>query len=228
MRILVVEDDTDIRRGVASGLAAAGFAVDEADDVPTAEFQIDVNTYDCLVLDRTLPSGDALDLLTARRRAGLTTPTLFLTARDSVADRVHGFEAGGDDYLVKPFALEELVARVSSLCRRAQYARPPVMRVGDVEIDTARCEVRRDGVLLTLTLKEYRVLELLAANVGVVVSRNDLVEHCWDEQSEPMSNVIDVHIRQLRVKLGDPPLIETVRGVGYLIDASGGTDRSGA
>lgn len=218
MRILVVEDDDDIRGGVIAGLVAAGFGVDEAADIPAAEFQMDVNSYDCLVLDRMLPSGDALDLLTARRRAGFVTPTLFLTARDSVADRVLGFEAGGDDYLVKPFALEELVVRVSSLCRRSQYARPPIMYLQDIEIDTARCEVRRDGILLTLTLKEYRVLELLAANAGKVVSRAELVEHCWDEMTEPMSNVVDVHIRQLRVKLGDPPVIETVRGVGYLVE----------
>lgn len=222
MRILVVEDDVDIRRGIARGLAATGFAVDEADDLAAAEFQIDVNAYDCLVLDRNLPSGDALDLLTARRRAGMTTPTLFLTARDSIAERVKGFEAGGDDYLVKPFALEELIVRVTSLCRRAQYARPSVITVDDIQIDTARCEVRRDGVLLTLTHKEYRVLEMLAAHAGSVVTRADLVEHCWDEMTEPMSNVVDVHIRQLRVKLGDPPVIETVRGVGYLVEAAPG------
>jgi DNA-binding response OmpR family regulator len=219
MRILVVEDDGDIRQGIAQGLVAAGFAVDEAGDVRGAEFQIDINTYDCLVLDRMLPDGDALDLLTERRRAGVVTPALFLTARDAISDRVQGFQAGGDDYVVKPFALEELVARVSSLCRRAQYARPPVITVGDIEIDTARCAVRRDGILLTLTLKEYRILELLAANVGQVVSRADLVEHCWDEMSEPMSNVVDVHMRQLRVKLGEPQVIETVRGVGYLLEA---------
>ena len=219
MRILVVEDDEPIRRGIVSGLVAAGFAVDEVGDIRSAEFQMDVNTYDGLVLDRLLPDGDALDFLTAKRQSGMVTPTLFLTARDSVADRVSGFEAGGDDYLVKPFALEELVVRVSSLCRRAQFARPPVMRVADIEIDTARCEVRRDGILLTLTLKEYRILELLAANFAQVVSRADLVDHCWDEMSEPMSNVVDVHMRQLRVKLGDPPVIETVRGVGYLLDS---------
>ena len=224
MRILVVEDDVAIRRGVVRGLAAAGFAVDEAGDLPAAAFQIDVNAYDCLVLDRRLPGGDALDLLTDRRRTGLTTPALFLTARDSIAERVRGFEAGGDDYLVKPFALEELIVRVTSLCRRAPFARPPRLTVGDIEIDTARCEVRRDGVLLTLTHKEYRLLELLAVNAGTVVSRADLVEHCWDEMSEPMSNVVDVHIRQLRVKLGEPAVIETVRGIGYRVDASP-TDR---
>ncbi len=217
MRILVVEDDAALRDGVKAGLEAAGFAVDVAEDLPDAEFAVDVNRYDCLVLDRMVPSGDLLVFLAERRAGGLQTPALFLTARDAVADRVEGFRAGGDDYLVKPFALEELVARVGSLCRRTQDVRPPILEVADVVVDTARCEVRRGGVLLPLARKEYRLLEVLAVNAGTVVSRTELIERCWDEVVNPMSNVIDVHVKELRRKLGSPPLIQTVRGMGYLL-----------
>lgn len=221
MRVLVVEDDADVLAGVKLGLEAAGFAVDGVDDLPEGEILMDVNRYDCLVLDRTLPSGDAIDLLAARRAAGYATPALFLTARDAVADRVAGFHAGGDDYLVKPFALAELVARVGSLCRRAQAARPVVLEVGDLVVDTARCEVRRGGVLLPLARKEYRLLEVLVAEEGRVVSRADLIERCWDEVVNPMSNVVDVHVKELRRKLGAPPLIHTVRGFGYRLGDDG-------
>jgi len=217
MRVLVVEDDAALRDGVKAGLEAAGFAVDVAEDLPDAEFAVDVNRYDCLVLDRMVPGGDLLVFLAERRADGLQTPALFLTARDSVADRVDGFHAGGDDYLVKPFALEELVARVGSLCRRTQDVRPPILEVADVVVDTARCEVRRAGVLLPLARKEYRLLEVLAVNAGTVVSRTELIERCWDEVVNPMSNVIDVHVKELRRKLGSPPLIQTVRGMGYLL-----------
>jgi len=220
MRVLIVEDDPDLRNGVAAALRKRGFAVDEADDLATAELQLGVNTYDCLVLDRMLPSGDALDLLEDVRRDGLATPALFLTARDAVTDRVAGFEAGGDDYLVKPFAMDELLARVSSLSRRAADVRPAVLQVGDLELDAARREVRRAGVLLSLRAKEFAVLELLVARAGEVVTRSDLIEACWDELNDPLSNVIDVHIAKLRRILGDPPLIETMRGVGYRLAPS--------
>ncbi len=217
MRVLVVEDDAALRDGVKAGLEAAGFAVDVADDLPEAEMALDLNRYDCVVLDRMLPSGDSLALLAQRRERGDAVPALFLTARDAVADRVEGFHAGGDDYLVKPFALDELVVRVGSLCRRARDARPPLVTVGDLVVDTARCEVRRDGVLLPLARKEYRLLEVLATQADTVVSRTELIERCWDELVNPMSNVIDVHIKELRRKLGSPPLIHTVRGIGYLL-----------
>ncbi|MEU7030725.1 response regulator transcription factor [Streptomyces sp. NPDC046275] len=221
MRVLLVEDDENLRFGVAAALRAAGFAVDEADDLPRADEALFVTAYDCAVLDRMLPSGDAVALVERLRRDGLAVPVLFLTARDTVADRLAGFASGGDDYLVKPFAVPELVARVRSLCRRSAVVRPPVHRVGDLEIDTARRQVRRGGVLLTLTGREFAVLEVLAARADQAVPRGELIESCWDEMAEPQSNVLEVLVSQLRRKLGEPPLIRTVRGVGYRLAPPG-------
>ncbi|MBT2439536.1 response regulator transcription factor [Streptomyces sp. ISL-36] len=213
--MLLVEDDEDLRFGVAAALRAAGFAVDEVADLPQADEALFVTAYDCVVLDRMLPSGDAAAYVAEMRSGGGAVPVLFLTARDTVADRVDGFASGGDDYLVKPFAVAELVARVRSLCRRAAVVRPPVHRVADLEIDTARRQVRRAGVLLTLTGREFAVLEVLVARADQAVSRAELIESCWDEMAEPRSNVLEVLVSQLRRKLGDPPLVLTVRGVGY-------------
>ncbi|MEU7641289.1 MULTISPECIES: response regulator transcription factor [unclassified Streptomyces] len=215
MRVLVIEDNDDLRFTVAAALRVDGLAVDEVADLPAADEALFITEYDCAVFDRMLPSGDALDYVQNLRRTGRTVPVLFLTARDRVADRVEGFAAGGDDYLVKPFAAPELVARVRSLCRRAGSARPPIHRVADLEIDTARRQVRRDGVLLWLTSKEFALLEVLATRADQAVPRAELIEKCWDEMAEPSSNVVDVLVSQLRRKLGDPPLLHTVRGVGY-------------
>ncbi|ATY94447.1 response regulator transcription factor [Streptomyces cavourensis] len=213
--MLLVEDDADLRFGVAAALRAAGLAVDEAVDLPQADEALFTTAYDCVVFDRMLPSGDAAAYVEKLRRTGRAVPVLFLTARDTVADRVEGFARGGDDYLVKPFAVPELVARVRSLCRRAPAVAPPVLRVGDVEIDTARRQVRRAGVLLTLTRREFAVLEVLATRADRAVGRAELIESCWDELAEPQSNVLEVLVSQLRRKLGAPPLLHTVRGVGY-------------
>ncbi|MFE7529686.1 winged helix-turn-helix domain-containing protein [Kitasatospora sp. NPDC057542] len=215
MRVLVLEDDPELGPVITRGLREAGFAVDFATDLADADFKLAVNTYDCLVADRTLPDGDALTLLAAQRKAGATLPVLLLTALDAVSDRVAGFEHGADDYLVKPFAFAELNARVRTLCRRGQPARLPELRVGTLELDLPRRRVRRDGVLLTLTAKEFAVLEVLMLRAGEVVTRTELIERCWDEQTEPLSNVVDVLIGQLRRKLGPPELILTVRGAGY-------------
>ncbi|MET9540329.1 response regulator transcription factor [Streptomyces sp. NPDC006553] len=223
MRVLLVEDDEDLRFGVAAALRAAGLAVDEAADLPQADEALFVTAYDCAVFDRMLPSGDAAAYVEGLRRDGRAVPVLFLTARDTVADRVEGFASGGDDYLVKPFAVPELVARVRSLCRRSAVVRPPVRRVGDLEVDTARRLVRRAGVLLTLTTREFAVLEALAARADQAVSRAELIESCWDEMADPQSNVLEVLVSQLRRKLGDPPLIRTVRGVGYRLAPPDGT-----
>lgn len=215
MRVLLVEDDANLRFGVAAALRAAGLAVDEAVDLPQADEALFVTAYDCVVFDRMLPAGDAVEYVEELRRSGRAVPVLFLTARDTVADRVEGFARGGDDYLVKPFAVPELVARVRSLCRRAPAVTPPVLRVGDLEIDTARRRVRRGGVLLTLTSREFAVLEVLADRADQAVSRAELVERCWDEMAEHRSNVLEVLVSQLRRKLGTPPLLHTVRGTGY-------------
>ncbi len=218
MRVLVVEDDRELGDEVADGLRAAGFAVDLARDMADADLKITVNAYDCLIIDRGLPDGDGLDLVRAHRESGDRTPVLILTARDGLADRLDGFAHGADDYVVKPFDLDELAARVRALCRRQERPAPTRTQIRDLVVDRPRRRVQRAGVLLTLTPKEFGVLELLATRAGSVVTRTELIECCWDEMAEPASNVVDVVIAQLRRKLGAPPLIDTVRGVGFTIE----------
>ncbi|OLR95304.1 response regulator transcription factor [Actinokineospora bangkokensis] len=213
MRVLVTEDDENLLLAVTTALRGAGFAVDAAPDLPQADEALHVNTYDCAVFDRMLPAGDALDYV---RRHRPPVPVLFLTARDSVTDRIAGLEHG-DDYVVKPFSLEELIARVRRLCLRAVPHHPPVLHCGDLEVDTARHQARRAGVLLTLTAKEFAVLTLLVTHQGTPVPRTTLTTTAWDAQVDPGSNVLDVVIKQLRRKLHDPPMIHTLRGVGYQI-----------
>lgn len=215
----MVEDDLDIQAAVQKRFEDEGFGVDVAANREDAEFAADINEYDVLVLDRTVPGGDMLGFLERRRATGDATPALFLTARDSVQDRVDGFTGGGDDYLVKPFAMDELVVRVRALARRREVTQAPILELGDLVIDRARAEVRRDGVLLPLTAKEREILLRLADEVGVVVSRSDLVESCWDDLHDPMSNVVDVHVGRLRRKLGDPSPLRTVRGAGFVLEA---------
>jgi two-component system, OmpR family, response regulator len=217
VRILVVEDDENLRLAISASLRGAGFAVDAVDDLPAADQALWANAYDCAVFDRMLPSGDSLAYVRSRRAAGSTVPILFLTARDGVADRVAGLEHG-DDYLVKPFAVAELVARVGSLCRRVASGQRPVLRCGDLEIDLGRHQVRRADTLLTLTAKEFNVLELLVTNQGRPVTHKELIAYAWDEMATPKSNVLPVLIAQLRRKLHDPPMIHTVPEIGYRID----------
>jgi DNA-binding response OmpR family regulator len=218
---LVVEDDEDVREAITEGLRAAGMAVDAASDWPDADLAASVHAYDCMVLDRMLPTGDSLSALGELRRTGWKVPVLFLTARGGLSDRVAGFEHGGDDYLVKPFALEELVVRVRSLARRKSEMHPHVLRNAGVEADLARHQVRRDGVLLSLAPREFAVLERLLVAGDRVVTRTELIESCWDEMADPVSNVVDVVVARLRRKLGDPPLIHTVRGVGFRLTGTG-------
>ncbi len=214
-RIMVVEDDENLRVAVAAKLGAEGLLVDVAPDIATADGALRGGGYACVVFDRMLPVGDALGYVAARRREGWGVPVLFLTARDTLADRVAGFEHGGDDYLVKPFSVAELAARVANLCRRSG-SRPSVLRHADLEMDCARREVRRGGVLLTLSDKEFAVLEYLLTRADHAVERADLIEHCWDA-AELTSNVVDVVVRRLRRKLREPELIHTLRGRGYLL-----------
>ncbi|HTI24242.1 MAG TPA: response regulator transcription factor [Kutzneria sp.] len=217
MRVLVLEDEPELGAEIAGGLRSVGYAVDLVATIGAAGLAIAVNRYDCLVLDRVLPDGEGLELVRELRGTGSRVPVLVLTALDTVDDRVSGFAEGADDYLVKPFAFAELHARVGALCRRAEQPRPAILRAGGLEVDTARKRVRREGVLLSLGAKEFAVLELLMVRAGQVVSRTDLIEHCWDEHADPVSNVVDAVIAQLRRKLG-APVISTVRGAGYLID----------
>lgn len=219
MRVLIVEDDVDLAASIVAGLNAGGLAADHAPDWPQADLKLSVNTYDAMVLDHILPLGDALLYLARRRAAGCTLPALILTARDWVVCRPAGFAVGADDYLVKPFAMAELVTRVRALCRREAATAPPVLRCGNLTIDMAAQQVLRGGMPLPLTPKERAVLALLVSRAGTVVSRSDLVEGCWDEMAQLNSNVVDVVVGNLRRKLGSPPLVHTVRGLGYLATA---------
>ncbi|MEV6632050.1 response regulator transcription factor [Actinoplanes sp. NPDC051470] len=220
MRVLVTEDDENLRIAVDSSLRVAGFAVDTAGDLPEVDLALSVNVYDCAVFDRMLPTGDSLDYVARRRRDGWTVPVLFLTGRGDTTDRVEGL-AWGDDYLSKPFATAELVVRVRKLCRWAGDRPAPVtVRFAGIEIDPERYEASRDGRPLTLTAKQFVVLERLVRAAGRPVPRAVLIAAAWDELVPPASNVLDVLVAQLRGKLGKPAVLHTVRGVGYLIRAN--------
>jgi two-component system copper resistance phosphate regulon response regulator CusR len=222
MKLLVVEDEAPTAAFLKRGLTEEGFAVDVAPNAAAADDAVGVYDYDLILLDVMLPGADGFTLCRRWRRDGVTAPILFLTARDDVADRVQGLDAGGDDYLVKPFAFAELLARVRALLRRPHGAPlTPELIVGDLVIDTNRRHVTRKGVPITLTTREYQVLEFLARNVGKVVTRTAIWEHVWESGAEPDSNVVDVYVRYLRNKLGrNPDLIRTVRGGGYVLEAA--------
>lgn len=218
MRILVVEDDAILGEGLARSLRSAGHAVDVVVSRHEAELQLPLHPYGLVILDRGLPDGDGLDTLRAWRTRGERLPALVLTARDAVHDRVEGLDSGADDYVVKPVDTAELLARVRSIARRGPASADVVIRVGDVELHTARAEVRRGGVLLPLRAKEFAVLQVLMERAGRVVSREALREACWDEDTEPGSNVEEVAVSALRRKLGEPAVIATRRGLGYVFD----------
>lgn len=217
MRILVIEDDENLRIALDAALRGAGYAVDTASDLPEADEALSVNDYDGAVFDRMLPGGDTLTYVTERRRTGWPVPVLFLTARDTVGDRTDGLRVG-DDYLVKPFAMAELLVRVGALCRRGgTTVTLPVLRHADLELDVGRHEARRAGTLLSLTAKEFQVLHLLMAAAGEPVTHRDLIAEAWDEYVHPSSNVLAVLIANLRSKLGPDKILHTVRGTGYMI-----------
>jgi DNA-binding response OmpR family regulator len=223
MRLLLVEDSPRLQRSVATALRRSGYAVDLAGDGEEALWLAESNRYDLVLLDRMLPKLDGLEVLRRLRAAGRDTHVLLLTARDSVADRVEGLGAGADDYLVKPFALEELLARVQALCRRAYGTKSPVLAVADLEIDTLARTARRAGQPVELTSREYQLLEYLARRAGQVVSRSEIEEHIYDGQVDPMSNVVDSAICVVRKKIAaanDTPLIHTRRGQGYVLGAA--------
>jgi DNA-binding response OmpR family regulator len=213
MRVLVVEDHVTLAARIGEGLRDAGMAVDVVHDGAAALSRAAGTDYDVIVLDRDLPVVHG-DQVCRSLSAGVSARILLLTAATSVDDRVDGLELGADDYLGKPFAFPELVARVRALVRRAPSAAPSV-RCGDLTVDRARHRASRGGRALSLTRKEFGVLEMLAAADGAVVSAEDLLEHVWDAHADPFSNVVSVTLARLRRKLGSPPLIETVVGRGY-------------
>ncbi|NYI03767.1 response regulator transcription factor [Allostreptomyces psammosilenae] len=216
MRILLVEDEQPLARYIEAGLRKHGFAVDVAHDGQTALDKCELTPYDVVVLDRNLPRlhGDTVCRRLAERG---TSRVLMLTASGAVQDRVEGLTLGADDYLGKPFAFSELVARVLALVRRSAPARPPVLRAADVALDPARRTAERAGRLLHLTPKEFGVLAELLAAGGDVVSAETLLTKVWDEHADPFTNAVRITVGTLRRKLGEPPLVETVTGAGYRI-----------
>jgi two-component system copper resistance phosphate regulon response regulator CusR len=221
MRILVAEDHPNLAQSLVEGLRDEGYAVDLAQNGEDALRMAQVEPYDCVVLDIMLPGRDGFEVLQALRKGGRETPVLCLTARDAVEDRVKGLDLGADDYLLKPFAWEELLARVRTLIRRRHGQAAAVIQVGDLEIDTGRKSVRRGERVIKLSAREYGLLEYLAHRRGQVVSRTDVWEHLYDANDQTTSNVVDVYIGYLRRKVDDGEtvkLIHTRRGQGYVLD----------
>ena len=218
MRLLLVEDEPTLRAQLREGLMAAGYVVDEADNGRDAHFLGDTETFDAVVLDLGLPVLDGLTVLKRWRDAGRAMPVLILTARDQWNEKVAGIDAGADDYLTKPFHMEELLARVRALIRRASGQASPVLRCGPLALDTRSGRVTCDGQPVTLTSHEYKVLDYLMHRLGAVVSRSELTEHIYAQDFDRDSNTIEVFVGRLRKKL-PPDLIETVRGLGYRMAA---------
>jgi two-component system copper resistance phosphate regulon response regulator CusR len=222
LKILVVEDEAKTARFLRKGLREAGFVVDVAEDGEEAIHLVGELPFDLIVLDVMIPIADGWQVLVTLRGHGIETPILLLTAKDAVADRVKGFELGADDYLVKPFAFSELLARVRSLLKRSPVRQQEVLRVADLEIDLVRHRAARSGHRVDLTAKEFVLLTFLVRRASEVLSRTMIAEEVWDMNFDSDTNVVDVNVRRLRSKVDDPfprKLIKTVRGVGYVINA---------
>ncbi|MBM3846228.1 MAG: response regulator transcription factor [Verrucomicrobia bacterium] len=222
MRILLVEDSPRLRKMLTAALKSSGYAVDTAETGDEGLWMAQTHPYDALILDIMLPGLDGLNLLGRLRQSGRDTPALFLTAKDAVQDRVTGLRKGADDYLTKPFALEELLARVEALCRRKYPQAKSILRAGDLELDPGSKAVSRGGVPIQLAAREFALLEHLLLRKGRVVSRTEIEEHIYDQLASPMSNVVDSAIcalrRLLAVRPDAPPVIQTRRGLGYIIE----------
>jgi two-component system copper resistance phosphate regulon response regulator CusR len=217
VKILVVEDEARAAASLHKGLAEKGFVVDVASRGDQGLVLALAGDYDLIILDVMLPGRDGWSILAELRQAGKQTPVLFLTARDAIEDRVKGLESGADDYLVKPFAFSELLARVRTILRRGPARSPDVLRIGDLELDLIRHRASRSGQVLRLTPREFALLSLLARRAGEALSRTLIAEQVWDMNLGSETNVVDVHVRRLRSKVDDPfeqKLIHTVRGVG--------------
>ncbi|OGY98846.1 MAG: DNA-binding response regulator [Candidatus Liptonbacteria bacterium RIFCSPHIGHO2_01_FULL_57_28] len=224
MRILIVEDQEKLAKSLKKGLEQEGYAVDYVLDGEAAERRIEVGhkDYDLIVLDLMLPKKDGYEICRNMRAHGIATPVIVLTARGATEDKISALNIGADDYLVKPFSFKELLARINALLRRPEVFVPSELTVRDLQLNTATREVYRGGKNITLTLKEFSVLEYLIKNKGRVVNREELVDHVWDFNYDGFSNVVDVHIKNLRNKIdfeNDEKILETVRGVGYRIKA---------
>jgi two-component system OmpR family response regulator len=222
MRVLVVEDERKLGELLRRGLGEEGYATDLADRGEEALWMAKAVAYDAIVLDVMLPGADGFEICRQMRGNGVWSPVLMLTARDAVDDRVSGLDAGADDYLAKPFAFEELLARLRALTRRAPAERPPVLEVGDLRLDPAAHKAWRGDQELVLSAKEFALLELFMRRPGMTLSRTQLLDGAWDMAFESRSNVIDVYVRYLREKIDRPfgrDSIETIRGVGYRLRA---------
>ena len=220
MRILLGQDDRSLHRVLVKKLKEADYAVDGCFDGEEALDFLEAADYDCVILDWMLPKMDGIQILRQYRADGYTTPVLMLTARDAVSDRVKGLDAGADDYLVKPFSFEELFARIRAMLRRSGETKVPLLQAADLTMDTAGHIVKRAGKEISLTSREYALLEYLMRNQDIVVSRTQIADHVWNFDFDSDSNIVDVYIRYLRNKIDrnfSPPLIHTVRGVGYVL-----------
>jgi two-component system OmpR family response regulator len=232
MRILIVEDAVKLAQSLKKGLEAEGYAVDVLHDglaarkrLAAARDDAEGSRYDLLLLDVMLPGVDGFTLCRELRDRGLAVPVLMLTARDVTADKVTGLDSGADDYLVKPFVFEELLARIRTLLRRPPVTLPPTLVVGDLSLDPAQRRVVRDGEEITLSAKEFGLLELFMRHPGQVLTRDRILDHAWDEEYDAFSNIVDVYVGRLRRKLdkpGAPSRIETLRGAGYVLRAAEG------
>lgn len=223
MRVLIVEDEPHMARTLKKGLEKEGYAVDCEEDGEGAALRLSVNRedYDLVILDVTLPGMSGLQLCTGLRHDAISVPVLMLTARDTVEDKITGLDCGADDYLIKPFDFDELLARMRTLLRRPRETLPPELVVGDLVIDSARRRATRAGKEVVLTAKEFTLLEYLARNAGLVLTRDQILSHVWDAEMDSFSNLVDVHIRNLRKKIDNGrrvKLLETIRGVGYRLE----------
>lgn len=220
MRILVVEDDDSLRKIIVKRLEQEYYSVDSTDNGSDALDYIDAGSYDCVLLDWMLPQVSGMEILTHMRKQQLSTPALILTARDSVQDRVTGLDTGADDYLTKPFSLDELSARVRALLRRGIPDKNPILQLSDLSMDVAARRVFRGEQEIELTSKEYALLEYMMRHIGQVLTRDQLIEHVWNFDFEYDSNIVDVYMRYLRRKIDTPfssNLIQTIRGHGYTL-----------